>query len=335
MRWRALLRTLRAGDTRARIAALRSSRAALEVAVVGSALRTGLLDELVDPVSASDLRKRRGWADPSLVEAALQSFAAHGLVEEDAGRWRTSPRGRRILDDDIVRATYEAFSTYHTALYRELDRTLTAGADRRDIEVDGELIARLSRFMDQFVFAELDRVLGERPPRRLLDVGCGTGAHLRHVLAGIPGATAVGVEVDGTAAALARAALREERLDDRAEVVQADVASYLADRPGETFDLVLLANAVYYVPFDERVGFLRSLGERLESGGRLVVVTTALTGDSFSRHFDLLLRAQVGALELPDVDTLCQQLNEAGLVPQRSERIAPGEPLTVVVAGHG
>jgi SAM-dependent methyltransferase len=331
-RLHALLRTLRAGDTGARITALRSSRAALEVAVVGAALRTGLLEELVEPASTSDLLGRRGWADPYLVEAALRSFAAQGLLEERGGRWGTSRRGRRILDDDIVRATYEAFSTYHTGLYRELDRTLTTGSDRRDIEVDGELIARLSRFMDQFVFAELDRVVDERPPRRLLDVGCGTGAHLRHVLAAVPEATAVGIEVDGAAAALARAALQEERLDDRAEVVEADVASYLETGPPEIFDLVLLANVVYYVPFAERVPLLRSLAARLDDGGRLVVVTTALTGDSFSRHFDLLLRTQVGALELPDVDVLREQLTAAGLVPQRSGRIAPGEPLTVVVA---
>ncbi len=332
MRLRPLLRTLRAGDARARVAALRSSRKALEVAVIGAALRTGLLEELQDPVSASDLLESRGWADPSLVQAALQSFAAHGLVEERGGRWRTSRRGRRILDDDIVRAAYEAFSTYHTALYRELDRTLTTGSDRRDIEVDGELIARLSRFMDQFVFAELDRVVAERSPRRLLDVGCGTGAHLRHVLGAAPGAEAVGVELDHAAATLARAALQEERLEHRAEIVEAEVVSYLGDRPAETFDLVLLANVVYYVPFAERVTLLRSLAERLDRGGRLVLVTTALTDDSFSRHFDLLLRAQVGDLELPDVDALQGQVVEAGLAPLRSARIAPGEPLTVVIA---
>jgi SAM-dependent methyltransferase len=142
----------------------------------------------------------------------------------------------------------------------------------------------------------------------------------------------VGVESNPEAAALARAALQEERLGDRAEIVEADVAAYLRDEPGETFDLVLLANVVYYVPFADRVALLRTLADRLERGGRLVVVTTALTDDSFSRHFDLLLRAQAGRLELPDVDVLREQLVEAGLVPVRSGRIAPGEPLTVVVA---
>jgi SAM-dependent methyltransferase len=266
------------------------------------------------------------------VEAALRSFAAHRLVEEDGGHWRTSRRGRRILDDDIIRAVYEAFSTYHTALYRDLDQQLTSGGDRRDIEVDGELIARLSRFMDEFVFAEVDQVVAQRAPRRLLDVGCGTAAHLRRVLHAVPDATAVGVESNVAAATLARSALAEEGLAHRATIVEADVTTFLDDHPGAAFDLVLLANVVYYVPFDDRVPLMSSLADRLTSGGRLVVVTTALSDDSFSRHFDLLLRAQAGRLELPHIDTLCRQLAEAGLVVDRSGRIAPGEPLTVVVA---
>jgi len=331
---RPLLRTLRAGDSRGRLVALRSSRRALGVAVTGAALRVGLLEELLQPANAAELAERRGWADRHLVEAALHSFAAHGLLEERGGRWRTSVRGRRILNDEFIRALYEAFSTYHTELYRELDRELTSGGQRHDIEVDGELIARLSRSLDQFVFAELDRVVAGRPPRRLLDVGCGAAAHLLHLLRTVPGAKAVGVETDHAAAALARAAVAGQRLNDRAEIVEAEVTAFLDQRPQETFDLILVANVVYYVPLPDRVALLRSLAERLESGGQLVIVSTAKTNDSFSRHFDLLLRAQAGHLELPDFNVLCEQLTDVGLAPQVPRRIAPGEPLTAVVAHH-
>jgi hypothetical protein len=139
------------------------------------------------------------------------------------------------------------------------------------------------------------------------------------------------VETDPRAAALARETVRIAGLDDRAEIVEDDVRRYLAV-PGERFDLALLANIVYYVPRDDRPGLLTALAERLERGGRLVVVTTALTDDSFSRHFDLLLRTQGAAMELPDMDDLATQLGEAGLVPDAPRRIAPGEPLTAVVA---
>jgi SAM-dependent methyltransferase len=332
MRLRPLLRTLRAGDPLERIRALRSSRAALDVAVTGAALRAGVLDELQRPLSVTELAGKRGWADVARAEAGLQSLAAHGLVEERHGLWRTSARGRRIAGDEIARAVYEAFSSYHTELYREIDRQLTTGADRRDIEVDGELIARLSRFMDEFVLAEIDRLVAAQPPRRLLDVGCGAADHLRHVLETVPGATAVGVEPDDAAAGLAHATVAHARLGHRAEIVTAQITSFLTERPQETFDLILLANVIYYVPLADRVELLRSLAERLDHGGRLVVVTTALTDDAFSRHFDLLLRAQAGNLELPDIGVLSRQLAQAGLVPRRPRRIAPGEPLTVVVA---
>ena len=331
MKLRPLLRTLRAGDTRGRIGALRAARPALEVAVTGAALRTGLLEELRTPVGVDDLAERRGW-EPALTTALLRSFAAHGLLEETATGWRTSSHGRRILDDDIVRAVHEAFATYHTGLYRDIERELASGGDRLDIERDGELIARLSRFMDEFVLAELDRVVAQRPPTRMLDIGCGAAAHLRHVLRRAPQAEAVGVETDEAAAALAEAALWQDGLTGRAEIVNADVRNYLETRPDETFDLVLLANVVYYVPLAERVPLLRALGDRLRPGGRLLVVTTALTDDSFSRHFDLLLRSQRGAAELPDLEVLADQLREAGLEPEAPRRIAPGEPLTALLA---
>jgi hypothetical protein len=77
---------------------------------------------------------------------------------------------------------------------------------------------------------------------------------------------------------------------------------------------------------------LSALSDRLRPGGRLLVVTTALIDDSFSRHFDLLLRAQSRAAELPDLRTLADQLRRAGLEPEPPRRIAPGEPLTAVLA---
>lgn len=331
MKLRPLLRTLRAGDTRGRLSALRSARPALAVAVTGAALRTGLLEELREPASGDDVARRRGW-DLALTEALLQSFAAHGLVEQTSTGWRTSAGGQRILDDEIVSAVHEAFATYHTGLYRDIETELPSGGERRDIELDGELIARLSRFMDEFVLAELDRVVERKRPSRVLDVGCGAASHLRHVLRGAPQATGVGVETDGPAAELARAAVEEDGVADRASIVETDVRDYLRQAEAETFDLVLLANVIYYVPLAERVALLTALAGRLAPGGQVLVVTTALTDDSFSRHFDLLLRAQRGAAELPDMDVLADQLRQAGLEPQTPRRIAPGEPLVAVLA---
>ncbi|MET1059310.1 MAG: class I SAM-dependent methyltransferase [Nocardioides sp.] len=332
MRLRPLLRTLRAGDTRGRLFALLSSHVALDVAVKGAAIRSGLLDELKRPQGVEELAASRGWPDAPLVEAALHSFAAHGLVETHRGKWRVASKGRRLLDDEITPAAYEAFATYHTGIYRDLEEVLAAGGARKDVETGGELIARLSRFMDEFVFAELDRLVAERAPNRVLDVGCATGTHLRHVLAVAPRASAVGVEADPAAAALARASFKGVAFGERAQIVHADAERFLLEHAADTFDFILLANAIYYVPLGDRVAFLRGLAGRLDAGGRLLVVTTAPADDAFGRHFDFLLRAQDGALELPDIEALRDQMREAGLVPRPPRHIAAGQPLIAVVA---
>ena len=88
-------------------------------------------------------------------------------------------------------------------------------------------------------------------------------------------------------------------------------------------DLALLANVIYYVPVDERVELLQAIAGRLAPGGALVVVTTVAGPRLFSRHFDLLLRAQEGRMELPAVDVLLAQLREAGLQPDAPQRIGP------------
>lgn len=327
-----LLKTLRAGDARARMSALRAGRSALDVAQTGAALSTGVLAR-VDraPAPTAVIADELGWTDLEVAEAFLRSLSAAGLLAGSDAGWTPTKRARRILHDEVASAAYEAFGGYHTALYRELPRQLTGGPGREDIERQGELVARLSRFLDEFVLTELEAVVRRQRPGCVLDVGCGAGAHLVRVLSALPGASGTGVEVDAQAAALAEEAVRSAGLGDRARIVRADVRDLLAAEPELRVDLVLLSNLVYYVPVGERVAFLRGFAERLDPGGCVVVVTTALTDDAFSRHFDLLLRAQTGERELPDLDVLAEQARQAGLAPDEPRRIAPGEPLTALV----
>jgi cyclopropane fatty-acyl-phospholipid synthase-like methyltransferase len=206
---------------------------------------------------------------------------------------------------------------------------LAGGSRRRDVVEQGGVIARVSAAFEPFVDAVLRETVTAGAPRRVLDVGCGAGLQLATMLAAAPGAEGVGVDTDEDAAALARRTLADRGLAERARVLRADVRDLADESP---FDLVLLANVVYYVPVGERVALLRSLAELLAPGGILLVVTTAATPQLVSRHFDLLLRAQQGAMELPEVDVLVDQLREAGLEPAAPRRIAPGTPLVAVSA---
>jgi len=332
MRIGTALRLARSGEVRARLAAVRDGQAAVRVAAVGAGLRTGVLDALREgPRTTTDLASRGGWSDEDLLGALLHVLSGMSLVHEAHGRWELGRRGRAVLDDDVVRATYEGFSDYHVGLYAGIEQQLSGGAARRDVAEKGEVIARLSRAMDPFVLDALADEVRSRRPHRVLDVGCGSGSHLAHVLRLAPEASGVGIEADPAAATLARMTLTDSGVGSRGEVVLGDVREMLDESLG-WFDLALLANVVYYLPLRERAPLLRGVAERLRPGGGLMVVTTALDDSLFSRHFDLLLRTQEGEMGLPAMDHLAAQLRSAGLVPGKARRIAPGEPLTAVVA---
>ncbi|MGK5169060.1 methyltransferase domain-containing protein [Geodermatophilus sp. CPCC 205761] len=326
---RATWRLVRAGNLPARLRATRDGQTAVRLQIVGAALDTGVLDALAErPATTADLAARTGATDTALLAAFLRVLEAAGLAEGRAGTWRLGKQGRVVLDDDVVRASYEAFAGFHTDLYRDLRPQLAGGPARRDVTERGGVIARISAALEPFIEEVLTRTVAELRPERVLDVGCGAGLQLAAVLDAAPGARGIGVDTDEPAVAIARQTLERRGLAGRATVLHGDVREQQLD----PVDLALLANVVYYLPLGERVAFLRDIGRLLAPGGALVVVTTAATPHLISRHFDLLLRAQEGAMELPDTAELVTQLTAAGLRPGEPERITPGAPIVAVVA---
>jgi predicted O-methyltransferase YrrM len=334
---RVLAEVLRSGNLRARLRAAREGLTGVRLQLIAAALDLGLLDALGEgPATTGQLAERLGAVDQGLLATYLRVLAAAGLITGE-GTWRLTRFGRAVLGDDVVRATYEGFGGYHTELYRNLPAVLRGGPGRRDTAEQGEVIARLSAAISPLVRELLVRTVTERRPRRVLDIGCGAGLHLAAMLEAAPDATGMGVDADPDAAALARRTLTQRGLADRATVEAVDIQDVLGTgRAGALTDgieLALLSNVIYYVPVDERVELLRAIAQLLVPGGALMVVTTVAGPQLFSRHLDLVLRAQEGRMELPAVDVLLAQLREAGLQPDRPKRIGPpGAALNAVTA---
>jgi SAM-dependent methyltransferase len=110
--------------------------------------------------------------------------------------------------------------------------------------------------------AELDRLIQDQRPgaRTLLDVACGTGAHLAH----LTGYEVEGLDLDPQMLAVAR-----ERLPD-VPFHEGDMADFDL---GKRFDAVVcMFSSIGYVRTDERLrSALASMGRHLEPGGVLVV----------------------------------------------------------------
>jgi SAM-dependent methyltransferase len=334
---RATWKLLGAGNLRRRLQVTRDGQAAVRLHIVAAGFTLGVLDALArGPAPTAELAARISAADVDLLSAFLRVLAATGLIQGDGtGPWRLTRQGRAAVEDDLVRASCEAFAGFHTVLYRELQGQLAGGPRRRDVVEEGGVIARVSAAFDPFVDHLLVGTVREHQPRRVLDIGCGTGLQLATMLETAPEATGVGIDVDAGAVRLAAGTLDRRGLAGRATVVEADVREAAADRRGplaEPFDLALMANAVYYVPRVDRAGLFRSIAGLLRPGGRLVVVSTEAAPQLFSRHFDLLLRAQEGAMELPEPVELAGQLAEAGLRPDPPVRLMPGTPFIAVTA---
>jgi SAM-dependent methyltransferase len=332
----ALWKVLRTGDLRARLRATRDGIAAIRLHVAGAALATGVLDALAaGTASTGELARETGATEERLLDTFLQVVASAGLIRGggDDRPWRLTSRGRAVVDDPLVRASYEGFPGLHTALYRDLRPLLAGGPRRRDIAESGELIARLSGGFEPLVLGALTRAVAEHDSRRVLDVGCGAALELAAMLAAAPQAEGVGLDIDAGAVELAGRTLASRGLTGRARVLQLDVREASAHPSlARPFDFALLANVLYYLPVPERVAFLRTVAELLAPRGVLFLVTTVAAPQFFSRHFDLLLQAQEGQMELSDADTLADQLRQAGFAPGPAKPVALGTPVVTLAA---
>jgi 4-hydroxy-2,2'-bipyrrole-5-carbaldehyde O-methyltransferase len=301
------------------------------------AIDLGLLEELRRrPATAEQLGDRLPVGDPALLDAFLRLGAALGELRCRAGRW--SLRGRRgkalaAPEADPLRAMAQEAVHYDAAVYARLAQHLRGAPPGDYLAATGVVVARASRLVEPALAPPLRSLVAQRRPRRLLDVGCGTGVYLVHAAAaGGPTLTGLGVDLDGAVVDLARRRLADAGLAERFEVRQADART--AELPAASFDLVLLFQNVFYFAEDQRPGLLRRLHGLLAPGGTLLLASPFAGRSLAAAHYDLVFRATAGCGPLPRRQQLHRQLRAAGFTTARWLRPIPLEPFYLVVAEH-
>lgn len=127
------------------------------------------------------------------------------------------------------------------------------------------------------VNASLAEIVGELPPGRSLDLGCGEGGDVLWLAQ--RGWVATGIDLSRTAIARAQARAEELGLDAAARFVAADLALWVVqgaqiDRSEEPFDLITASFLQSPVELP-RERILRAALGRLAPGGRLVLIAHA------------------------------------------------------------
>jgi SAM-dependent methyltransferase len=301
------------------------------------AIEIGLLEELGrGPATTNQLGARLAIGNRALLDAFLRLGAALGELRCRAGRW--SLRGRRskalaVPEADTMRAMVQEAIRYDAAVYAGLDQHLHGAPAGTYLRATGAVIARASRLVEPTLAPLLRSLVAERRPRRVLDVGCGTGIYLIHAAAaGGPELTGLGVDLDAAVVGLARQRLANAGLAERFQVRHADVRTL--QLPAASFDLVLLLQNIYYFAEDQRPELLRRLHGLVTPGGALLLASLFAGRSLAAAHYDLLFRATEGCGPLPRRQKLDRQLHHAGFITTQWIQLIPLESFHAVVAGR-
>lgn len=187
------------------------------------------------------------------------------------------PRHSPVRDAASVRFHYDVGNAFYR-LWLDEDMVYSCG-----------LFVHGDESIEEAQAAKLDlicRKLRLTAGDRLLDVGCGWGALVRHATRHY-GVTAVGITVSAEQALWARQAIRREGLDDRCDVFLADYRDVA--RFG-TFDKIASVGMCEHVGSSNLNRYFDQLYARLRSGG--VLLNHGIVSLDAARHRGVLDRAR-------------------------------------------
>jgi len=326
MRIGTFLELTRSGRLTAYPRIMRSVEHAYRLAFISTGFESGILSAIgsgtggVDELAGTFAQGRR-----EALEAWLDVGVSIGELRRDGDVYRIKGSLTRLLldpDNDDLLAVMQEVSSLHMKLLVETPGRLEQGRPFTLDDQDGELVARSSESIAPLVHEAVAKLVPRQGPFRLLEIGCGAGAHVRYASSINSELETVALELQEDVAGRARRNLESWGLADRTEVIVCDVRDWTA---GPEFDAATLHNNIYYFPVEERVDLLGHVRGFLRPGGRLLLTTGTCGGSPMMRVLDLWGAATQGCGRLPECKELLEQLREAGFVDARAVGLVPGE----------
>lgn len=209
------------------------------------------------------------------------------------------------------------------------------GNDFFELFLDPEMVYSCAYFLDPAEplataqVRKLDlicRKLQLRPGQRLLDVGCGWGALVRHAAAHY-GVDAVGVTLSPEQAAEAKLRAKEDGLDDRVTIEVRDYREV-----GGRFDAIASVGMFEHVGGGELETYFRKLHELLKPAG--VLLNHGITTRSRPQRWARKKPSFVNTYVFPDgellpIETTVRTAEEAGFEARDAESMRASYALTL------
>ena len=302
---------------------------------LGVMAQTGLAASLGTPRTLDDLIEETGATDRGLLEALLALGTSLREVGFRHGRYRA--RGRRLRaisgSSPDLRGVVEELIVYDNPIYTALASHL-GGAPPAPYDAEcGAVIAAASRIAEPVLGPVVRAVARQQKPGRVLDIGCGSGIYLRHVLDSAPHSVGVGIDLDADVIDEASRLLDPFCAQKRCELRQGDVEVLASEL--RAFDLVTLLNNIYYWPPDRRAEVLGVIRGTVAPGGVLVVASATTEGQPYNRHLDLMLRVTASSHRLPTRAEIVVDLTAAGYDEVEIAEPVPRSGLVVATARVG
>jgi len=302
-----------------------------------AAYESGMLSALSVPCTRETLVETLGVKRPDLLDALLDMGRALGEVAERKGLlFLKGSRSRAVISEkgDIIAAMIQANVTYYSDAYRNAAPRLQGGELGDDLEEIGDLVARFSKGVEPIIRKFVTTLVSGRKTMRVLDVGCGSGVHLRSVYGANGNASGIGLDIDEGVARGASENIARWGLGDRFEIFHGDIRNPPEAVSGP-FDLVTLYNILYYFNEQDLDALLKRIRGMLSPGGRVAVVMNfhSRGRDIAAANLNVVNCSLKGLRPLPGLEEVTSAMRNAGFSSVEVHRFLPASTFLGMVAG--
>jgi cyclopropane fatty-acyl-phospholipid synthase-like methyltransferase len=251
-------------------------------AALAAAHELGLLDQIATAGSAPLRPVHDSGIDRSVLEAIWNALHWAGVIRISDGQ--TVIPGPGFADAYSARGYFYWMVRGCGEVFTEAPRlALTANRDGAFFHRDMRAVAVGAQLIGEAEAEQLlQAVLAGLAPKRIADLGCGSGQRIIDLASRDPGVSCVGVDISGDAVRLARESAEVLGLSARVTIRQADVC--LLD-PDPAFDDIDVITCVFmghdFWPFEHCVAALRRLRAVFPAACRLLLCDVTRSG---TRH---------------------------------------------------